>query len=57
MPYFDVFMTIVHRRYGHFLFMPFPGSVMEQPHRFMMIMKIMQGVYCNVLAKKDGGSV
>lgn len=46
MPYIsDIFATIVDTETGDFRFLPFPGSLMDQPFMTMNILKVIQETY------------
>ena len=46
MPYIsDIFATIVDTETGDFRFLPFPGSLMDQPYMTMNILKVIQETY------------
>lgn len=53
LPYIsDIFLTIIDTEKGDFRFLPFPGSLMEQPYMTMSVLKVIQGVYREEMSKK-----
>ena len=49
----DVYAPIRDSETGDFRHLPFPGSLMEQPFKTMMILKCIQNAYREVCAQKN----
>lgn len=49
----DVFAPIRDSETGDFRFLPFPGSLMEQPYKTMLILKEVQNTYREVAEEKQ----
>lgn len=50
--YVDLFFSIIDRRYGNWMHLPFAGGYLQQPYRTMGILNIMRGIYLEKLAEK-----
>lgn len=49
----DIFAPIRDSETGDFRFLPFPGSLMEQPYKTMLILKEVQNTYREVAEEKQ----
>ena len=53
-PYFDdIYAPIRDSETGDFRFLPFPGSLMEQPYKTLLILKCVQNTYREVCEEKQ----
>jgi hypothetical protein len=50
---FDIFDICVDVRYGNFLHLPFPGSVLEQGAKTMDMLKYIQYLYRQKIAEEE----
>ncbi len=49
----DIFAPIRDSETGDFRFLPFPGSLMDQPYKTMLILKEVQNTYREVAEEKQ----
>lgn len=49
----DIYAPIRDSETGDFRFLPFPGSLMDQPYRTMLILKEIQNTYRDVVQEKN----
>lgn len=49
----DIYSPIRDSETGDFRHLPFPGSLMEQPYKTMLILKCIQNTYRDVCAEKQ----
>lgn len=49
----DIYAPIRDSETGDFRFLPFPGSLMDQPYRTMLILKEIQNTYREVVQEKN----
>ena len=49
----DIFAPIRDSETGDFRFLPFPGSLMDQPYKTMLILKEIQNTYREISAEKQ----
>ena len=49
----DIYAPIRDSETGDFRFLPFPGSLMEQPYKTMLILKHIQNIYREVCEEKN----
>ena len=49
----DIYAPIRDSETGDFRFLPFPGSLMEQPYKSMLILRHIQNVYREVAEEKN----
>jgi hypothetical protein len=45
----DLFMILINGKHGCFNFLPFPGSILDQPEKTMRILQFIQGEYLSHL--------
>ena len=49
----DIFAPVRDSETGDFRFLPFPGSLMDQPYKTMLILKEVQNTYREVAEEKQ----
>ena len=49
----DIYAPIRDSETGDFRFLPYPGSIMEQPYKTMLILKCVQNAYREVCEEKQ----
>ena len=49
----DIYAPIRDSETGDFRFLPFPGSLMEQPYKTLLILKCVQNTYREVCEEKQ----